>query len=968
MSANDSFRAPGVPAEGNPDGAGAGSLVGRAAELALLRPFAAAPDGRVLFLTGGPGIGKTALLDDAEAIAQSAGHQVIRAAGVQFAAELSLGALNQLLLPLEPLIGPWPDAPGRVLSALFAGTGDPGGDRLALASAALALVSLAADRQPVLLIVDDLQWVDRPSALTLGLMARRLAGTRIGFLGAGRWGAGGYFDMTGLPAHEVPPISDQAAASLLARQFPGLAPRMLRRLLTEADGNPLALLELPAALTSSQRAGTEAVPAVLPASERIQQLFAPQIAGLPSRARLALLMVALEETGDLRVVKAMLSTAGSATRSLDDLAPAERSGLLRIDEYAGKVLFRHPLIRSAAVELSTSDDRRRAHKALAAVLADEPDRQARHLARAAAGTDEQTAGLLESAAYRALGRGDTTEAVAALAQAADLSPQASHRARRLAEAACIAGDVTGELRRAPQLLAKAVAADPQLSGTLQAATAASLILLNGDGDVATAHRLLVSAIKAGEHGYDARNAGLIDALWTLLRVCFFSGGPESWAPLHEAIARLRPAPPRLLSLCASTYGDPARTAAAALPTLIAEIRGLTAETDPAMIIRTSLAAGYVGWLPECREALWRVIRDGRRGGAVASAISACTLLGGNDVWAGLWDEADSLIGESLALCAAHGYDFMAWQMRYGQATLAAVRGEQDESRRLTDQMMSWAVPRGIRSVEVYARHVMALAALGRGDFEAAYQEISAISPPGTIASHLPTALWAALETAEAAARSGHGDKAAAHAMAVREAGIGGLSPRFAAVENAVAALSETGDQAVEMFEQALAVPGGERWAFDRARIKLLFGEQLRRDRAPARAREQLGAALDIFVQLEARPWAARAASELRAAGSAGRAGARAPYSGTESHEALTAREREVALLAATGLSNKQIAERLFVSPRTVSGHLHRVFPKLGIASRAALSDALRAEHDPESTAPGPPAFLPGPMDRHNGGA
>jgi DNA-binding CsgD family transcriptional regulator len=697
---------------------------------------------------------------------------------------------------------------------------------------------------------------------------------------------------------------------------------------------------LPTALTSSQRCGAEALPAVLPASRRAQQLFAPQIAALSGRARQALLMVALEESGDLHVIEETLSTAGAATPGLQDLAAAERCGLVRVDESAGRVVFRHPLVRSAAVELSTSSERRRAHQVLATALAGQPDRQAWHLASASVGPDDKTAGLLASAAYHALGRGDAAGAVTALARAADLSQQAPDRARRLAEAAYIAGDVTGELRRAPQLLAKAMTADPDLSGTLQAAAASSLVLINGDGDVAAAHRLLVSAIEAGGHSYDARNAGLVDALWTLLRVCFFSGRPESWAPLHKALARLRPAAPRLLSLCASTYGDPARTAAAALPDLISAIRRLTAETDPAVIIRTSLAAGYVGWLPECREALWRVIRDGRRGGAVASAISACTLLGGNDVWAGLWDEADSLIGESLALCAAHGYDFMAGQMRYGQATLAAARGELDASRRLTDQMMRWAVPRGIRSEEVYARHVMALAALGLRDFEAAYQQVSAISQPGTIGSHSPVALWAALETAEAAARSGHRDEAAAHARAMREAGIGGLSPRFAAVEHAATALAETGDRAAQMFERALAVPGSELWVFDHARIQLLFGEQLRRDRAPARAREHLAAAFEVFRYLGARPWAERAAGELRAAGRADIEAGKARQSGIAGHGTLTAREREVALLAATGLSNKQIGERLFLSPRTVSDHLHNIYPKLGIVSRAALRDAL----------------------------
>lgn len=896
-----------LPAGLGPVAASAACLIGREADLALLRPFAAAPDGEVLLVTGGPGMGKTALLDEAACAARSAGCQVIRAAGVQFAADLSFGALNQLLLPFLPIIGQLRDSDSReALSALCTGTGGPDIDRLVLTNALRSLLCLAAGPQPVLLIIDDLHWLDRPTALVLGLMARRLAGTRIGLLGAARWDADNYFDMTGLPGHDLQPIGDQAAASLLDRAFPRLAPQVQRRLLTEAAGNPLALLELPAALTSSQRAGLAALPAVLPASERIQQLFAPRITALPRRARQALLTAALEGTGDLRMVEAVLSAAGSATRSLNDLAAAERSGLVQIDESAGRVLFRHPLIRSAVVELSASDDRRRAHTALATVLADQPDRQAWHLAYAAAGPDEKTASLLASAAYGVLRRGDAAGAVAALTRAADLSPQAPDRARRLAEAAYIAGDVTGELRRAPELLAKAIAADPELRGTLQAACASSFVLLNGEGDVAAAHRLLVSAIKAGGHGYDAGDTALIEALWTLVMVCFFSGRPESWVPFREALARLRPTAPLFLSLCARTFADPARTGAAALPDLTSAILGLTAETDPAMIVRIGIAAAYAERLPECRAALSRVIHDGRKGGAVASAISALLLIGMDDVWTGLWDEADGLFGEGLELCEAHGYELLAWPARWGQALLFAARGEQEASHRLADQMMRWAVPRGVRAVQVYARHAMALAALSRGDFDDAYRQATAISQPDALASHTPGALWTALDLVEAAARSGRLDKAAAHARAIREAGFGRLSPRFAAVEFAATALSETGGQAAATFEQALAVPGSERWTFDRARIQLLAGERLRQDRAPARAREHLTVALDAFVRLGARPWAERAAAELRAAGPDGRDGGGAPRPGSPGRGTLTAREHEIALLAATGLSNEQI--------------------------------------------------------------
>ncbi len=918
-----------LPAVRDPADTAAACLVGRDVDLARLRPFAAAAAGKVLLVTGEPGVGKTALLDYSAAAAERAGCQVLHAVGAQFAQNVSYGGLNQLLLPLQPLTGQLASGERAALSAVLGG-GGPGADRLGVASAVLAVLRLAAELRPVLLVVDDVQWLDRVTALTLGLVARRLGRTRIGLLAGARRDAGGYFDATGLPEHELQPLSDRAAASLLASRFPDLAPPVRPRLLAEAAGNPLALLELPAALTASQRAGTEPLPAVLPATRRIQLLFASRIAALPSRTRRLLLMLALEETGELRLVDALLSHAAHTEISPVDLTAIEQAGLVSVHEVAGQVLFRHPLIRSAAVELAASGDRRRAHQALARVLADQPNRQAWHLAAAADGPDEKTAGLLASAAYRAMRGGDAASAVTMLVRAADLSPQAPARARRLAEAAYIAGDITGELRRAPQLLAAAIQADPKLSGTLRAATASSFVLINGDGDVDTAHRLLVAAIKADGHGDDT---ALTEALWMLVMVCFFSGRPEAWDPFYQALARLRPAAPLFLSLCARTFADPARTGADALPDLESAIHDLTAETDPAMIVRIGIAAAYAERLPECRAALWRVIRDGRQGGAVASAINALILTGMDDFWSGQWGEADGLFGEGLALCETHGYELLAWPARWGQALLSAARGEQEASSRLADQMMRWAVPRGVRAVQVYARHARALAALSRGDFDNAYQQATAISPPETVASHTPGALWTALDLAEAAARSGRRDKAAAHARAIQEAGCGRLSPRFVAVERAAAALSETGDKAARLFEEALGVPGSTRWPFDRARIQLLYGERLRRDQSPARARQPLTAALETFSQLGACPWAARAAGELRAAGQARGAPADGPG-------ALTGRQREVARLAATGLSNKQIAEQLFLSSRTVSDHLHKIFPKLGVASRAALRDAL----------------------------
>jgi DNA-binding CsgD family transcriptional regulator len=667
--------------------------------------------------------------------------------------------------------------------------------------------------------------------------------------------------------------------------------------------------------------------AVGPPSRRVQGLFASRVAGMPARTRWLLLLMALNGTGDPRVLRA-------DQQALVDLAAAERAQLAYVDQSSRRLVFRHPLIRTVVVELSPDDERRRAHAELAELWADQPDLQAWHLAEATVRLDEHVAGLLEEAAHRILRRGDAVGGVAALIRAADLSPGAADRSRRLAEAAYIGADVTGELRSVSKLLADGRRADPELSGSLHAAVAASYLLLNGDGDVDTSHRLLVGAIEAQAERHNASDSMLVEALHTLLLVCFFGGRPELWEPFHAAVARLMPHVPPVLALLAKTFADPARAAVPALGQLDAAISGLRDEADPAQIVRIGIAAVYVDRLAGCREPLWRVVRDGRQGGAVTSAIDALMLLCFDSFMAGQWDEAQLLVDEGLGLCEAHGYQLLAWPGRYGKALIAAARGDYDGTRALSDEMTRWAAPRRVRSVQHYSHHAKALAALGRGDFEEAYQSATAISPAGVLASHVPLALWISMDIAEAAIRTDRHAEAAAHVTAIRAAGIAAISPRIALLVAGSAAIAASDDSAVGLFDEALAVPGADRWPFDFARVQLAYGERLRRARSTAQARRYLTAALDAFERLGARPWATRAASELRATG---QAKARADEQESDS---LTPQEREIAMLAAAGLSNKQIGQRLFLSHRTVGAHLYQIFPKLGITSRAALRDAL----------------------------
>jgi hypothetical protein len=386
-----------------------------------------------------------------------------------------------------------------------------------VANAALALLRQAAAATPVLVVVDDLQWLDRASAVVLAFVARRLGGSRVGVLAAFRSGEEGFFERSGLPGYDLRPLDEVAATALLEDRFPALAPRARQRLLAEAEGNPLALLELPVALSDLQRSSPGVLPAVLPLGRRLQAMFAARISALPVATFHLLLLAALSGTGDLRLLQAAGDTA------INDLAPAERTRLVRIDSPTGRLVFGHPLIRSAVVEMSTSDQRRRAHQELAERLSGQPERRVWHLAEAAVEPDERVAALRQGVAHANLRRGGGVAVVSELLRAAELSPVSSDRASRLAEAAYLGSIVTGDLRDAPRLLEAARQADPEHGGSLAAAVAGTYHLLNGDGDVDTAHRLMVGAIGTLADSGDAHNKVLIEGLYTLLLVCFFGG-------------------------------------------------------------------------------------------------------------------------------------------------------------------------------------------------------------------------------------------------------------------------------------------------------------------------------------------------------------------------------------------------------------------------------------------------------------
>ncbi|MFF4554366.1 LuxR C-terminal-related transcriptional regulator [Streptomyces sp. NPDC001422] len=902
--------------------------VGRARELDGVDAFsrAAAASGGTLLVTGPTGIGKTLLLDSAIESGTRSGGVVLTASGAEFEADVGFSTVSQLLYPLRGQMGTLSEdhSDGLSLALGYGSKGNCGSG--SVSEAAIELLAKARVGSPVMLAVDDLQWVDHASATMLKDIADAASTIGIGFIGACRTDTDTQFDVSAFPRLELSPLEPADAALLVTSCFPELAPLAVQRVVAEAEGYPLALVELASALSESVDTDG-ALPPTLPLTQRLQDLFTSRVKALPDSTRRALLLRALASGHP--------SGLGAELGVPKELSVAERARLITARDSQGSASFRHPLIRATVVHCSTSAERRRAHAELAGLFAHHPERCAWHLAQAADQPDAAIATLLEAAATAALRRGDAAGAVASALRSAELSPDTAERCRRLARAAYIKADVSGCLRDASDLLTAARQSASGTDGSLQNTVAAAYVLLN-EGDVDTAHALLGTALASADQSDGASRETLVSALHTLMLAAFFGGRPELWRSFEQGLSLLHDEAPPALACMANTFPDPVRTGHVALDQVDPLLESIANEEDPAQIVFVAEAVFYLDRLEACRNALWRVVHNGREGGAIASSIYAVLMLSFADYASGSWDTAQQLANEGVQLCDKHGYRMLAWPGRLAQALLAAARGDFSVTTEIARSMTNWSTSRGGRTVQLYAHHARELAALGCGDFEEAYRLVTAISPPGVLPPYVAHALWVPMDLVEAAVHVGRHAEARAHVRALKEADVAALSPRLTLlVAGSEAMAAADPDNAIELYEQALALPGGERWPFERARIQAAYGQRLRRLQRILTSRDHLHAAATTFDDLGARPWRSRALRELEATGlNKGRT--------TTGRDALTPREEEVAALAATGLSNKQIAARLLVSPRTVAAHLRHIFPKLGVSSRAALRDSLGA--------------------------
>ncbi|WP_031010201.1 ATP-binding protein [Streptomyces sp. NRRL F-5727] len=906
-----------------------GTMIGREREQKVLSEFVTAPGGQALVLRGEAGVGKSTLLEHVVGLAHTHGHRVVRAAGVEAESELPFAGLHQFLYPLLSHIDRLDDVHRRVFDVVFGRNEGSPPSVMTLGIAVLDLLSLAASEQPLMLVLDDGQWLDASSTEVCGFVGRRLTGSSVRLVVGLRSDVPSGFDTAALSELTVTTLSARASEELLNTRYPGLAPRIRRLVLDEAQGNALALLELPPYVRGAPQArGPEAALGIrgVTLPQRLQQVYGSRIKGLGDGVRAELLRGALD---GVEAGSASGHTRGTRYR-MSDVDEAAAAGLLDIDPAGGTFVFRHPLVRSTVVQMATPNERRAAHAVLARVHHDDLERRATHLAASTVDPDEEVAATLEAAADSATLQGGAMAAVAWLTRAAELSESPTERSRRLGSAAYVAGH-SGLLGQARQL----IHSDTGPGGHESPASviASGYVAFFEDGDVRSSQRQVFATIEnLRDEGVREPDENLTRLIDLLLAINQYASDATAWERTHELLAPLGDLVSPYSRIYQDAWGDVVRRGAGVrrrVEQAFSDLRRL----EPWDITRLGAASYHVDMLSQYRPLIQRTMDREMETGALADAMTMQHLVMLDQMAVGEWDEAERTGQLSLELTAAHGHGLFVQHTRAYLGLLAAMRGQVERARELQASVDSWARPRGVGFLTQITDAIGTTAALAEGDYEAAYLHAIGITPPGTFHPYAHQASRTLLDLVEAAVHTGRARQARTHALAARDAGLPDISPRLALTTYGALAMTATDQaEADQMYRQAETHPAATHFPFELARIHLAHGIRLRHTSGRKAARHPLTLAYDTFRRLGARTWAERAQAELRTAG--------AQATPSAFLTALTWQERRIADLAAGGLTNKEIGERMHLSPRTVSSHLYRVFPKLGITSRAALRDAL----------------------------
>ena len=892
-------------------------LIGRQAELSQLSRVLTEGAERAVVVSGEPGVGKTALIDQVCALAAADGRQVVRVLGVEAEQPFALGGLNQLVHGLKPFQAGLDEQDRGVLAPVLGGDQDSVVAVLPLVAALLNLLESAAQTQPVLLVIDDVHWLDSVSAEVIGAVGRRLTHPHVRIVAGRRVPHESAFTTAGWTDVPVTPLDSDDSARLLESAGVLLPAATRRAILAAAAGNPLALAELPRGAERIEHGA-----ATLPLTERLVSVFAGRLGQLDAAVRAELLRAALDGVN---------GSVGSSTRArhvMRNVAPAVAAGLLVVNPL-GEVAFRHPLVRAAVIHQADPQDRRDAHRDLAGLYEDVLVRRAWHLAAAATKPDQHVADLLARAAKMSIRRGGLAVAVEWLRNAAELSTDPGRRTELLADAVFVAARA-GQVGEAEDLLERTKTGD---SESALAVLADSYRAFHTDGEVTSTHRRVLGALSRS----DALDDKTLNRLaYLLLSITNYSGDARHWEQTNAALlalqARLDPA----VLMYRTGVDDIANTANAVRSMLSGYVEVLPQLPAQRMAL-LSFPAYCTGAMADFRAPLQAAFTQLSEHGASVDAIECGRVVVLDLIAAGHWPQAEH-VGEA---CLEMAQQVERSQLRRHQlladlGVLAAGRGDFETARRYATEVRAWSKPRGLQRLLDGADRIAVRVGIADADYEAAYQAATRISPPGHWPLHnIHEVADDMLDSVEAALHSGRPDEARALTDEAVRLNLAEISPRVAALTTAISAMTAPDADAGELYQSALTHPGIAEFPFEYARIALAQGMWLRRTRRYTEARAALGVAADGFDRLGARPWTDRARAELRAAGASAKKSLGEPGP-------LSSQQRLIAELAADGQTSKEIAAQLSISARTVDGHLYRAFRKLNVTTRAGLSKALRA--------------------------
>lgn len=910
-----------VPASGT-------GLVGRDAELReIARLLARARDGGgALVLAGEPGIGKSDLLLAAREQAGQAGFRVLSSVGSQVEAELPYVGLRRLLADVLDGVDLLPDTQRRALLTALGVLDGPAAQPFLVALAALNLLAETATRTPVLVCVDDLQWLDRPSADVVGFVARRLGYDPVVLLATSRTQAGERPVPADLPRLDLGALAEQDARRVVEAVRGDLDASVRDEIVTVSQGNPLALVEL----SAHWRTGPPGPATGLPLTERLEDAFVGRLRDLPAGVQDAVLVAAAESTDDLAEVLAATALLHGAPVTADDLEAAVVTGLLRFDGL--RVSFRHPLVRSGVLQGTGAARLRAAHAAVAELLTADPYRRSWHQALSVDAPDEQIAMRLESHHVMALQRGSVVTAIQMLERAAQLSVTPDLAGRRLLLAAEL-GFGLGRADLVRRLLATVARTDISELDRVRMTWLEEIFEDGEPGNAAHVLSLCAGAARAAEAGDLSLALNLL--VGAALRCWWAESGATARSRVVTITRSLRGAESDPRYVAALAVADPVREGAAVHRMLYAAWESADHDVDADHLRLLGMAAHAMGEQSLAVDFLDRAEARLRAQGRLGLLPQVLSLQVVARIDLGDWRRAVQAAEEGVRLATDTGQPIWTAGTLAGSSRLAALQGDIRSARKQAAEAEAACLPKGISCFLTVVGMTRGSALITEGRFTEAYDVLATVFDPAQPCYHQRESYGGLGLLAEAASLGGR--RAEARALfAELTQGYGDTPAGLLRVQlhYADAVLAEDED-AGALFDRALA-QDLTRWPWPRARLELAHGSWLRRRRRVAESRVPLRSALATFEAIGAVWWAEQTREALRASGE------RAVSARSKGAVAdLTPQELQIARLAAEGLSNRHIGEQLYLSPRTVGSHLYRIFPKLGVTARGQLAAALR---------------------------